>query len=155
MPFWGNPGKLLKIALVETSEACAVASLEVALGVTQNLTQQLCEARSVVCLLESIALVSLCYFRIALTVSLTCHGQVHTYLATLTVEVVFQTLDNIFVNAVLVGLAQHVNSSKCHIVVNSILHLLELAGRSLADRTLLWSLSTFVFFIMLCILIVV
>lgn len=116
-------------------------------------------------LLVSIALVSLCYFRIALTVSLTCHGQVHTYLATLSVEVVFQTLDNIFVNAVLVGLAQHVNSSKCHIVVNSILHLLELAGRSLADRTLLWSFSTFVdittnstnkfFFIMLCILIVV
>jgi Fe2+ or Zn2+ uptake regulation protein len=27
MPFWGNPGGLLKIALVETSEACAVASL--------------------------------------------------------------------------------------------------------------------------------
>ena len=109
MPFWGNPGGLLKIALVETSEACAVASLvlghlvnsvvdsvrtlllselsdaelvlastlfcsdtslEVALGVTQNLTQQLCEARSVVCLFESIALVSLCNLWVTLAVCL-------------------------------------------------------------------------------------
>ena len=46
---------------------CSDASLEVALGVTQNLTQQLCETRSVVCLLESIALVSLCNLWITLT----------------------------------------------------------------------------------------
>ena len=56
------------------------ASLEIALSVAQYLAQELSETASVVSLLVSIALVSLCYLRIALTVGLTSHSEIHTNL---------------------------------------------------------------------------
>ena len=48
-----------------------------------------------VCLLEGIALESLSNLRIALAVSLTGHSQIHTYLATLTIEVVAQVVNHL------------------------------------------------------------
>ena len=47
------------------------------------------------CLLESIALESLSNLGIALTIGLTRHCQIHTYLATLTIEMVAQVVNHL------------------------------------------------------------
>ena len=67
----GNAELILACTLL-----CSDTSLEIALGITQNLTQQLSKTRCVVSLLESITLVSLCNLRITLTVSLASHGKI-------------------------------------------------------------------------------
>ena len=69
--------------------------LEVRLGVPYALTQQLCKTRGVVGLLESITLESLSDLGIALAVSLTGHGQIHTYLTALAIEMVAQVIDHL------------------------------------------------------------
>ena len=71
-------------------------------------------------------------------------GQPHTHLAALTCEVILQTLDDLLIDAILICLTENVNCSECQIVIHCILHLLELAGWSLADRALLWCLCSFV-----------
>ena len=97
-----------------------------------------------VSLLERITLVSLCNLRITLAVCLASHCKIHTYLATLTCKVILQTLDNLLIDAILICLTENVYSSECQIIIHCIFHLLELAGWSLANRALLWCLSTLI-----------
>lgn len=119
------------------------ASLEIALGVTEHLAQQLSEAGSVVSLLVSVALVGLGDFGVALAVCLASHGQVHANLAALSVEMVFQTLDYFLGHVILVSLSGNVNGSESQ-VASGVFHFLELVFASLADGALLGSLGTFV-----------
>ena len=71
--------------------------LKIGLGVPDNVTEKLCELGSVLGLLESISLESLCNFRITFAVSLTAHCQIHADLTALTVEVSLKTFMNLFV----------------------------------------------------------
>ena len=60
-------------------------------------TEEFGELRSVFCLFPSVTLESLSYLGITLTVSLTAHRQVHTYLSTLTHEMSLQAIPYLFV----------------------------------------------------------
>ena len=71
--------------------------LKISLGVPDNVAEKLCELGSVLGLLESISLESLCNFRITFAVSLTAHCQIHSDLTALTVEVSLKTFMNLFV----------------------------------------------------------
>ena len=138
-------GKLgnAELILASTLLSCD-ASLKIALGITQNLTQQLCKARCMVSLLERIALVSLCNLWITLAVCLASHCKIHTYLATLTCKVILQSLDDLLIDAIFMCLTENVYCSECQIIIHCIFHLLELAGWCLANRALLWCLCTLV-----------
>ena len=69
--------------------------LQIGLSVPYALAQQLSETRSMVGLLESITLECLSNLRITLTIGLTSHSQIHTNLATLTIEVSTQVVDHL------------------------------------------------------------
>ena len=71
------------------------AFLKIGLGVPYYITEKLCEFCSMLCLFESISLESLCDFRIALTLCLTAHCQIHAYLGALSHEVGLQALMNL------------------------------------------------------------
>ena len=71
---------------------CHHTFLQVRLGIPNNLTEQLSKTGSVVSLFVCITTESLGDLRITLTVSLTSHSQVLTYLGALTHEVCTQTL---------------------------------------------------------------
>lgn len=73
------------------------AFLKIGLGIPYYITEKLCEFCSMLCLFESISLESLCDFRIALTLCLTAHCQIHADLGALSHEVSLQTLMNLMV----------------------------------------------------------
>ena len=180
MPFWGNPGGLLKIALVETSEACAVASLvlghlvngvvdgvvaellgscgdgelafagtglglvtllKVGLGVPDYVSEKLGELGCVLRLFESVPFERLRDLRIALTLGLTAHSEIHSDLRALSVEMILEALDNFLVlytavtDVVLAGPLR---------LAALILDLYELARRSVALRALCRRVLAFV-----------
>ena len=92
--------ELCKTELILASAALSVHTLEeVGLGVPNYLTEELCELSSVLCLLPSVALVSLSDLWITLAVCLTAHSKVHTYLCTLTHKVVLKTLKELCISA--------------------------------------------------------
>ena len=93
----------------------------------QNLTQQLCKLGGVLGLLKGIALPRLGDLGVALAVGNAAHGQIHTDLAALAVEVLAQTLLDLLGN--ILGDADNMLG---HIGV--ILLLNELGCRGLADR---------------------
>ena len=69
--------------------------LQIGLGIPNTLTQQLSETRSMICLLKSITLKCLSNLRITLTISLTSHCQIHTYLTTLAIKMVTQIVNHL------------------------------------------------------------
>ena len=70
---------------------CLIALFEVGFGVPYDLSQELCDAGGVVCLLKGIALEGIGNFRIAFAFCLAAHGKVHTHLRAFAGEVVLQT----------------------------------------------------------------
>lgn len=72
------------------------AFLKVGLGIPYHFANQFAELGSMLSLFPCIALESLGNFGIAFAVGLTAHGQIHTYLCALTVEVFLQALHNLF-----------------------------------------------------------
>ncbi len=93
------------LILVGTS-LCVHTLLKVGLGIPYHLSEELCKLSSVLCLLPSITLESVGHLRITLTISLTRHSQVHTYLCALahevSVEVFLHLIINVFCYADLV-----------------------------------------------------
>ena len=69
---------------------CSVLSfhtfLKIGLGIPNNLTQQFCKAGGMISLLKSVTLECLGNLGVALSVSLTAHGQIHTHLTAFTGE---------------------------------------------------------------------
>ena len=68
------------------------AFLKIGLGIPYYITEKLCKFRCVLGLFESISLESLCDFRIALTLCLAAHCQIHADFGALSHEVGLQTL---------------------------------------------------------------
>ena len=121
----GSLGVLCDAELVLASaDLCCDACLKVRLRVAQNVAEELSELACVLCLLESIALVSLCNFRIALTVCLARHGEIHSDLCAFAVEMCVQILDHLLVSAGCLRYAEFMNCCECSLVV--VLHLREL-----------------------------
>ena len=89
--------------------------LQVGLRIPYALTKQLSETAGVVSLLKSVALEGLGNLGIALTISLTGHGQIHTNLATLTIEVVAQVLNHFLAHTLGLTVTNLVNSSIGHV----------------------------------------
>ena len=107
-------------------------------AVRQDLAEELSEFGSVLSLLKSVALVSLCDFRITFTVSLAAHSEVHADFRALAREVLAETLDDARINVL--G-----NADMMLIGKRQILALLdELGCRSMADRALSRSCFAFV-----------
>ena len=128
---------LCLLGQVHLAGASAALSLsthhQVLLGaVGDDLTQQLCETRSVISLLVSIALVSLSDLRVALALSHAGHCQVHADLAALTLEVSAQAIDDVLGHALSLADAHNVLG---HVGVAGLLH--ESRSGSLADGALL------------------
>ena len=98
--------------------------LQVRLRIPDTLTQQFSETTGVVSLLESIALEGLGNLGIALTVSLTGHGQIHTDLAALTIEVVTQVLNHLLTDTFGLAVTNLMNGGIGHVGI--ILQLREL-----------------------------
>ncbi len=104
-------GCYCKFTLASAS-LCLCPLVKVCLGVPDNLSQEFCEFGGVLCFLEGIAPESGGYTRITLAVSLACHGKVHSYLCTLSVEVIvealhyFRILYNSVLEVVLTGPAE-------------------------------------------------
>ena len=99
-------------------------------GVGNNFAQHLCKLCSVFCLFVSSLFPVQTDLRVALTERNTCHCQVHTDLGAFAVEVLTQTLDNLFVCALCY--ADNVLVSPCQILF-FLLH--ELVCRRTAERT--------------------
>ena len=116
--------------------------LQVGLRVPNTLAQQLCETTGMISLLEGIALESLCNLRIALTVSLTGHSQVHTNLTALSVEVITQVLNHLITHTLRLTVTNLMDGGIGHIGI--ILQFRELRGGSLTDWALLGSSVAFV-----------
>ena len=92
----GNLGILGNAELVLTGTSLGGSTLlQIGLRVPYALAQQLGKLSCMLSLLKSVALESLGNLRIALTVSLTRHGQIHTHLAALAVEVVAQVVNHL------------------------------------------------------------
>ena len=107
--------------ILASTSLCSSALLQIRLRIPYALTQQLSKLSSVLSLLESIALESLCDLRIALAVSLTTHCQIHTNLTTLTVEVVTQVVDHLLTHTLGLAVTDLMNGGKRHLT--TILHL--------------------------------
>ena len=114
---------------------------QVGLGVPYHVAEQLAELSCVLSLLEGVALEGLGHFGIALAVSLTAHGQIHTYLGTFAYEVVVQVFLHL-----LVSVLGHTDYVFCHKLEHSVLVSLriffELGCGSAALGALLRSLVT-------------
>ena len=76
---------------------CHHPLVEVGLGVPDNLSEELCELGGVLGLFEGVALEGVCNFRISLTLCLTAHGEVHSYLCALSVEIVAEALNYLLI----------------------------------------------------------
>ena len=119
------------------------AHLKVGLGVVENLVaKQFCIASGVVGLFHGVVLEGASHLRIALTVGLASHGQIHAHLCALTCEGILAVGYNILAHLVSVGAAQFVYSSKLGSVVLG--DLLELRGGSATERTLGGSFLAFI-----------
>ena len=97
------------------------ALLQIRLGIPYALTQQLSKLGSVLSLLECIALKRLGDLGITLTISLTTHGQIHTNLTALTIEVVTQVVDHLLAYTLGLTVTNLMNSSERHLT--TVLHL--------------------------------
>ena len=97
------------------------ALLQIRLGIPYALTQQLSKLGSVLSLLECIALKRLGDLGITLTISLTTHGQIHTNLTALTIEVVTQVVDHLLAYTLGLAVTNLMNSSERHLT--TVLHL--------------------------------
>ena len=97
------------------------ALLQIRLGIPYALTQQLSKLGSVLSLLECIALERLGDLGITLTISLTTHGQIHTNLTALTIEVVTQVVDHLLAYTLGLTVTNLMNSSERHLTI--VLHL--------------------------------
>jgi hypothetical protein len=108
----------------------SAAEFEVALGaVSEDFTKKLGKLRSVFSFLKGIALVRFGNLRVAFPIRDAAHGKVHTDLATLTVKVRPQVIENIFLNAL--GNTDHMLRS----IGGSYALRLKLGRRSLTLRT--------------------
>ena len=97
------------------------ALLQIRLGIPYALAQQLSKLGSVLSLLECIALKRLGDLGITLTISLTTHGQIHTNLTALTIEVVTQVVDHLLTYTLGLAVTNLMNSSERHLTI--VLHL--------------------------------
>lgn len=79
-----------------------------------------------------------CNFRIALSVYLAGHGEIHADLTPFTRKGVLRVLNEFVADLVLIGNPQFVCRCKLRFVFNG--HFLELAGRGFSNRTLPGSL---------------
>ena len=138
---------LLLCELCETELILASATLcihtleEVCLGIPNYLTEELCELSSVLCLLPSVALVSLSDLWITLAVCLTAHSKVHTYLCTLTHKVVLKTLKELCISAL--AITEDVLCYELKVTA-LLLNLYKLICRNFAKWATLWCLITLV-----------
>ena len=95
---------------------CSNSQLQVLLGaVGNNIAQQLCKLCCVLCFFVSSLLIVHANFRIAFSVSHSCHCQIHTNLGTFTFEVRFQICQDIFAYALCN--ANYVLSCPAHFVI--------------------------------------
>ena len=102
--------------ILASTSLCSSTLLQIGLGIgPYNLAQQLSETRSMVGLLESIALESLSNLRIALTIGLTSHSQILTYLATLAIEVSTQVINHLLADTLRLAIANLMNSGIGHV----------------------------------------
>ena len=132
-------GNLSQVHLALASTTLSIHALEeVGLRIPNNLTDQLGKLGSVLSLLPSVTLESLSDLGITLTVSLTAHSQVHTYLGALTHEVILQTLPQLGIRTLAVAQLMLRNEIQSAILNN----LDELLGAYFAQRALLGSLVT-------------
>ena len=87
-----------ELVLASANLSC-YACLKVRLCVAEDIAKELCKLACMLCLLECITLVCLCNLWITLTVSLARHGEIHTNLCTLTVEMCVEVLYHLLVSA--------------------------------------------------------
>lgn len=118
-----------------------VTLLKVGLGVPDNVTEKLCELGCVLRLFESVPLEGLRDLRIALTLGLTAHSEIHSDLRALTVEMILETLDNFLV--LYTAVTDVVLAGPLWLAA-LILDLNELARRSVALRALCRRVLAFV-----------
>ena len=118
-----------------------IALLKVGLGVPDNVTEKFGELGGVLSLLESVPLERLCDLRVALTLGLAAHREVHSDLRALSVEMIPQTLDNFLVFYLSVTDVMLAGPLR---LATLILDLNELARRGVALRTLRRRVLTFV-----------
>ena len=98
------------------------------------------------CLFEGVALEGFSHFWITLAVSLTAHGEIHTYLSAFTCKVILETLENecsffAFWNSLCTAelvLASELEAFRLFLE-------LELLSWNLALRTFLWWIFTFIY----------
>ena len=115
--------------------------VKVGLGIPNNLTDKLRKLCSVLCLLPSVALESLSNLGITLTVSLTAHRKIHTYLGALTHKVVLQTLPELLIRALTVAKLVLGYELELTAILDN---LYELVCTNFAQRALLGCLCSFV-----------
>ena len=107
-------------------------------AVRQDLAEELSEFSSMLCFFECIALVSLCDFRIAFTISLAAHSEVHADFGALAREVLAKAFEDARINVL--GNADAMLICERHLTAL----LNELGCRSMADRALSRSCFAFV-----------
>ena len=118
-----------------------ITLLKVGLGVPDYVSEKLGELGGVLSFLESVPFERLGDLRIALTLGLTAHSEIHSDLRALTVEMILETLDNFLVlytavtDVVLAGPLR---------LAALILDLYELARRGVALRALCRRVLAFV-----------
>ena len=129
--------KASKAELILASATLSVHTLEeVGLCIPNDLTEKLCELCSVLCLLPSVALVSLSNLRVALAVCLAAHCKVHTYLCALAHKVVLKTLKQLCICTQTIAELMLCSELK---VTALLLNLYKLICRDLTKWTTLWS----------------
>lgn len=131
-----------ELVLASTS-LCAHTLLEVCFGVPYYVAEQLSKLGSVLCLFPCVTLESVSYLWVTLTVSLTAHGQIHTNLCALAIEVSVEVLYHFFVNAVFLGYTDNMLLNELEWTV-VILKLLELRCWYATLRALCRSLCSFI-----------
>ena len=87
--------------------------LKIGLGIPDTLTEQFCKLSSMLSLFESITLESLGNLGISLAVSLARHGQIHTYLTALTIEVIAKVLNHLLAYALRLAITNFMLSGIC------------------------------------------
>ena len=116
------------------------ALLEVGLGVPNAVAEEFSKLSSVLCLFPSVTLESLSHFGITFAVSLTAHGQIHTYFCAFAHEVVVEVL-----NHFIVATFGNAESVLCYEVEATLFgQFLKLAGGNFAHGALLRGFGTFV-----------
>ena len=118
-----------------------ITLLKVGLGVPDYVSEKLGELGGVLSFLESVPLEGLRDLRIALTLGLTAHREIHSDLRALSVEMILETLDNFFV--LYTAVTDVVLAGPLWLAA-LILDLYELARRSVALRALCRRVLAFV-----------